>query len=95
MTGIAKFFHEMNLKRKKRREIRQKMRMFDTRTKELEAAMNQLISEHMTPSSVEELYFYITLYVNCQNAWENEYCKDYIKKIVRKGYLRYDKERLK
>ncbi len=88
---MLSLFKNINLKRKQRREVKKKMSIFSARIKELEAAMDRLISEHMTPASIEELYLYISYYVECRDKWENDYCKDYIRKRVHRSYLRqYD-----
>ncbi len=95
MNSIIRVFRNIKLKRKQRQEVKNKMKIFNTRIKELEAAMNILISEHMTPASIEELYLHISYYVVRRDKWEKDYCKDYIRKKMYKGYHRYDDERLR
>ena len=64
------------------------------RSRELETAMNQLLREHPTAQRIEDLFLYITNYINCANDLENEYCKIYIRRRVNAGYQRnYDDNR--
>ena len=64
------------------------------RTTELESSMNRLLKRHGWAPSIQSLYSHIPDYIIYQNDWEEDYCKNYLKKRVRKGYRRYDKERL-
>jgi hypothetical protein len=88
-------FDKMRLRRRQRREIREKKKILDARTKELDAAMNLLAKKHPVVPSIEELYLYIPYYAHCNEEWEDRYCKRYLWDRVRKGYLRiYDDSRL-
>jgi len=94
MATIIDYFKNLKQKRQEKSELRQKLKHFNKRFNELDAAMERLISDHMVVESMEEYYSYIDKYIFCRDANEYNYCKDYIKSKVRKGYRRYDDERL-
>jgi len=73
----------------------QELWLRESRKEELRVNMDRLISEHMVVNSLEEFYSYIPTYVDHLAAWEYDYCKDYMKKKVQRGYYRYDEERLR
>ena len=95
MARIKDFFKNLKQKRQERRELRQNLRRFHKRFQELEVAMDKLISDHMVVKSIEDYYTLIDNYISCRDAKEYNYCKNYINSKVRKGYLRYDDERLR
>lgn len=63
--------------------------------KELEKSMDGLLKEHPVSSSINELYLLISLYADCRNITESNYCKNYLKRKTNAAYFRYDTERLK
>ena len=94
MRRIREFFNTIKEKKEEKHKLKVNLELFHTRLHKLEVAMDLLVSDHMVMESIEDYYPYINKYIDCKDDNEYNYCKDYINSKVRKGYLRYDDERL-
>ena len=56
MAIIIDYFKNLTQKRQEKSELRQKLKHFNKRFNELDAAMERLISDHMVVESMEEYY---------------------------------------
>jgi len=59
----------------------------------LEKSMDRLFKKHQVIGKLSDTYNLITKYVSCRDKTEEEYCKNYLRKIYSSGYIRYDDER--
>lgn len=82
--------------KKLRQKIRdaQQEKQWIERTKVLSTAMDKLVRDHSWFAKIDDSYFYIGMYVQCNNMKEYEFCKEYLKNRYSSGFLRYDNERL-
>jgi hypothetical protein len=78
-----------------KQEAKARLKAYFQRVEELEAAMDKLLVDHPTAQGFNDWFLYISVYTPCKQLWEDQYCRDYIRQKVRKGYKRYDEERLK
>ena len=78
------------------KRIKRTRRVIDgfSRIQELEQSMDILLGKHSVVNSIDELFMLITLYANCRNVTESNFCKDYLRRKAKTAYNRYDEERL-
>jgi predicted Holliday junction resolvase-like endonuclease len=72
-------------------DITTQIKLTKKRTKELEIAMNRLILENSTASSIEDLYLYINHFAGRLAPQEYKYCKDYLFRKASSSFDRYNR----
>jgi len=85
-------FDRWKRQRQEKAELKNRLKIFNARTKQLEEAMDKLYSEHMSIAKINDVYLLMSSYVQTPEKWEHDYCKDYITKKYSGAYDRYDKE---
>ncbi|MFC1904815.1 hypothetical protein ACFLXT_03515 [Chloroflexota bacterium] len=61
----------------------------------LEKSMDKLYKEHQVIDKLSDAYNLITKYAACRDKTEDDYCKNYLRKLYSSGYKRFDDERAK
>jgi hypothetical protein len=80
---------------REKRQQKNKLKIFNLRTQELDKAMYKLYAEHKVLSSLEEIYTLIHNYAEIKEKWEEKYCYDFLVRWYSETYNRYDNESFK